>query len=217
MALRYSFDLGAEADMLEGAVNDVLDAGVRTADLAPQGQDAGLDRRDGRRDRRGARGAGRLSPAGDAGGFTLPDAVGHARRAGRLRGLFPGLAPGGRPGGAAYQLVNLGGAGAAACVALVPAEPRRHPDRGDLGRHRADGPAAVALPKRELIARRNDLRMKFPAGSAPRRRSARPASTQMHRPWPDSLPRWTPQCNNRSSSDGNCIDFRPSKPLLWQT
>ena len=34
MALRYSFDLGAEADMLEGAVNDVLDAGVRTADLA---------------------------------------------------------------------------------------------------------------------------------------------------------------------------------------
>jgi 3-isopropylmalate dehydrogenase len=36
MALRYSFDLGAEADMLEGAVNDVLDAGVRTADLAPK-------------------------------------------------------------------------------------------------------------------------------------------------------------------------------------
>jgi 3-isopropylmalate dehydrogenase len=34
MALRYSFDLGAEADMLEGAVNDVLDQGVRTADLA---------------------------------------------------------------------------------------------------------------------------------------------------------------------------------------
>ena len=34
MALRYSFDLGAEADMLEAAVNDVLDQGVRTADLA---------------------------------------------------------------------------------------------------------------------------------------------------------------------------------------
>jgi 3-isopropylmalate dehydrogenase len=34
MALRYSFNLGAEADMLEGAVNDVLDSGVRTADLA---------------------------------------------------------------------------------------------------------------------------------------------------------------------------------------
>ena len=39
MALRYSFDLGAEADMLEGAVNDVLDAGVRTADLAPKGKE----------------------------------------------------------------------------------------------------------------------------------------------------------------------------------
>src|SRR6056297_2559236 len=38
MALRYSFDLGAEADMLEGAVEDVLTAGYRTADL---GQDAG--------------------------------------------------------------------------------------------------------------------------------------------------------------------------------
>ena len=39
MALRYSFDLAAEADMLEGAVNDVLDAGVRTADLAPKGRE----------------------------------------------------------------------------------------------------------------------------------------------------------------------------------
>jgi 3-isopropylmalate dehydrogenase len=35
MALRYSFDLGGEADMLEAAVNDVLEQGVRTADLAP--------------------------------------------------------------------------------------------------------------------------------------------------------------------------------------
>ena len=34
MALRYSFDLGAEADLLEAAVNDVLDQGIRTADLA---------------------------------------------------------------------------------------------------------------------------------------------------------------------------------------
>ena len=32
--MRYSFDLGAEADMLEAAVNDVLDQGIRTADLA---------------------------------------------------------------------------------------------------------------------------------------------------------------------------------------
>ncbi|MEM1384034.1 MAG: 3-isopropylmalate dehydrogenase [Pseudomonadota bacterium] len=33
MALRYSFDLGHEADMLEGAVEDVLAQGLRTADL----------------------------------------------------------------------------------------------------------------------------------------------------------------------------------------
>ncbi|MEO0427313.1 MAG: 3-isopropylmalate dehydrogenase [Pseudomonadota bacterium] len=33
MALRYSFDLGAEADMLEGAVQDVLAKGIRTGDL----------------------------------------------------------------------------------------------------------------------------------------------------------------------------------------
>ncbi len=33
MALRYSFDLGAEADLLEGAIEDVLAGGVRTADL----------------------------------------------------------------------------------------------------------------------------------------------------------------------------------------
>ena len=34
MALRYSFNLGDTADMLEAAVNDVLDQGIRTADLA---------------------------------------------------------------------------------------------------------------------------------------------------------------------------------------
>ncbi|MEL6977103.1 MAG: 3-isopropylmalate dehydrogenase [Pseudomonadota bacterium] len=39
MALRYSFDLGAEADLLEGAVTKVLDAGVRTADIA-QGRES---------------------------------------------------------------------------------------------------------------------------------------------------------------------------------
>ena len=40
MALRYSFDLGTEADMLEGAVEDVLARGIRTADLgqAPGGR-----------------------------------------------------------------------------------------------------------------------------------------------------------------------------------
>ncbi|MEM7176977.1 MAG: 3-isopropylmalate dehydrogenase [Pseudomonadota bacterium] len=34
MALRYSFDLGEDADMLEAAVEDVLAKGFRTADLA---------------------------------------------------------------------------------------------------------------------------------------------------------------------------------------
>ncbi|HUF87417.1 MAG TPA: 3-isopropylmalate dehydrogenase [Thermohalobaculum sp.] len=40
MALRYSFDLGAEADLLEGAIEDVLAQGIRTADLgqAPGGR-----------------------------------------------------------------------------------------------------------------------------------------------------------------------------------
>ena len=39
MALRYSFDLGGEADLLEGAVEKVLADGVRTADIA-QGRDS---------------------------------------------------------------------------------------------------------------------------------------------------------------------------------
>ncbi len=37
MALRYSFDQGAEADRLEKAVETVLDQGVRTADLMQKG------------------------------------------------------------------------------------------------------------------------------------------------------------------------------------
>jgi 3-isopropylmalate dehydrogenase len=38
MALRYSFDLGAEADRLEKAVETVLANGLRTADLmGPEG------------------------------------------------------------------------------------------------------------------------------------------------------------------------------------
>jgi 3-isopropylmalate dehydrogenase len=37
MALRYSFDLGTDADLLENAVGRVLDSGVRTADLAGGG------------------------------------------------------------------------------------------------------------------------------------------------------------------------------------
>jgi 3-isopropylmalate dehydrogenase len=38
MMLRYSFDLVKEADAIEKAVGDALDAGVVTADLAAQGQ-----------------------------------------------------------------------------------------------------------------------------------------------------------------------------------
>ena len=37
MALRYSFNMGDEADMLEGAIATALDKGLRTADIAPQG------------------------------------------------------------------------------------------------------------------------------------------------------------------------------------
>ncbi|MEO1502673.1 MAG: 3-isopropylmalate dehydrogenase [Pseudomonadota bacterium] len=38
MALRYSFDLGAEADLLEGAVADALAKGARTKDIAQGGE-----------------------------------------------------------------------------------------------------------------------------------------------------------------------------------
>jgi 3-isopropylmalate dehydrogenase len=44
MMLRYSFGLEAEALALEGAVNAVLDAGYRTADIAGHGGTAGLRR-----------------------------------------------------------------------------------------------------------------------------------------------------------------------------
>ena len=38
MMLRYSFDLASEADLLEAAVRDVLDAGYRTADIMQDGK-----------------------------------------------------------------------------------------------------------------------------------------------------------------------------------
>ncbi|MDO5602636.1 MAG: 3-isopropylmalate dehydrogenase [Oscillospiraceae bacterium] len=38
MMLRYSFDLSAEADAIDAAVNEVLAAGLRTADLAKPGE-----------------------------------------------------------------------------------------------------------------------------------------------------------------------------------
>ena len=37
MMLRYSFGLEREAQLVERAVNDVLDAGLRTADIAARG------------------------------------------------------------------------------------------------------------------------------------------------------------------------------------
>ncbi|MEM6942757.1 MAG: 3-isopropylmalate dehydrogenase [Pseudomonadota bacterium] len=40
MALRYSFDLGGEADLLEGAVEDVLAKGIRTPDLGADASEA---------------------------------------------------------------------------------------------------------------------------------------------------------------------------------
>lgn len=38
MMLRYSFDMGAEADAIENAVNAVLDAGYRTGDIMSEGK-----------------------------------------------------------------------------------------------------------------------------------------------------------------------------------
>ena len=38
MMLRYSFDMGEDADLVDGAVENVLAAGVRTADIAAEGQ-----------------------------------------------------------------------------------------------------------------------------------------------------------------------------------
>ena len=37
MCLRYSFDMGNEADMIEGAIADTLDAGTRTGDIMGEG------------------------------------------------------------------------------------------------------------------------------------------------------------------------------------
>ncbi len=38
MALRYSFSMAAEADLLEQAVKNVLDSGLRTADIMQPGK-----------------------------------------------------------------------------------------------------------------------------------------------------------------------------------
>jgi len=40
MTLRYSFGMTNEADLLERAISDVLDQGLRTKDIASPGQNA---------------------------------------------------------------------------------------------------------------------------------------------------------------------------------
>ncbi len=42
MLLRYSFDMSEEADAIERAVSDALDAGYRTGDIMPKGDTAGI-------------------------------------------------------------------------------------------------------------------------------------------------------------------------------
>ena len=52
MALRYSFDMGKEADLLEPAIAAALASGLRTADIKSEGDHGRRHRRDGRGDRR---------------------------------------------------------------------------------------------------------------------------------------------------------------------
>ena len=40
MLLRYSFDMGEDADLIETAVDNVLSAGIRTGDIAGPGMQA---------------------------------------------------------------------------------------------------------------------------------------------------------------------------------
>ncbi len=60
MALRYSFDMGKEADMVDAAISAALARGLRTRRHRCQGRGDGQHDRDGRRDRRGNREADRL-------------------------------------------------------------------------------------------------------------------------------------------------------------
>ena len=63
MALRYSFDMGKEADLLDQAIAGALAAGLQDRRHHAARHAPGGHRRDGRRDRRGARQARRLSVA----------------------------------------------------------------------------------------------------------------------------------------------------------
>ena len=52
MGLRYSFNMGKEADLIDKAIAATLAKGLRTADIMSAGMQAGRHRRDGRRDHR---------------------------------------------------------------------------------------------------------------------------------------------------------------------
>ena len=70
MMLRYSFDLGKEADLVEKAVENVLKAGYRTGDLLvgkTDGIEEGRHPGNGRRHRQGTRPAGLISDRGHRG------------------------------------------------------------------------------------------------------------------------------------------------------
>ena len=54
MALRYSFDMGKEADLIDEAIAAALGKGLRTADIKSEGCKLVSTARDGRRDHRRA-------------------------------------------------------------------------------------------------------------------------------------------------------------------
>lgn len=60
MALRYSFDLGDDADLVEKAAQEVLNTGKRTLDIMTPGCHGGFHRPDGRCGGRRTGQAGRL-------------------------------------------------------------------------------------------------------------------------------------------------------------
>ena len=83
MLLRYSFDLGEEADRLEQAIGRVLEQGYRTADIAGPGRRQGLDLRHGRCGPQGARPLARLTGRQRRRGLGLAAPLAEDRRTGR--------------------------------------------------------------------------------------------------------------------------------------
>ena len=83
MALRYSLNLGEEADRLEKAVDAVLASGMRTGDIMSDGMQLVGWRRHGRRR------FGRISPKPNQRARSLPFSIRKKARADRCRhGLF---------------------------------------------------------------------------------------------------------------------------------